>query len=102
MVELIEKHLEQVRALCRRYKVRRLEVFGSATGGQFDAASSDMDFLVEFGPLQEGEYADSYFGLLEELGELFGRKVDLVMTRAIKNPYFLEQIEKDREVLYAA
>ena len=48
------------------------------------------------------EYADTYFGLLEGLQELFKRNVDLVMISAVKNPYFLESIERSRTLLYAA
>ena len=69
---------------------------------RFDPRTSDLDFLVEFLPLQLGEYADAYFGLLEALRELFERNIDLVMTGAIRNRYFLESINRSRTVLYAA
>jgi len=49
-----------------------------------------------------GAYADSYFGLLEALEQLFNRPVDLVVASAIKNPYFRESIERTRVLLYAA
>jgi len=103
MIRLIEDNREAIKDLCTRYRVRRLEVFGSAlTDRGFHAERSDIDFLVEFLPLKQGEYADSYFGLLEALEELFDRHVDLVMTGAIKNPYFLESVNRNRTVLYAA
>jgi len=84
------------------HHVRRLELFGSAATGDFDAKGSDLDFLVEFEDLKPGQYADAYFGLLDDLEALFQRSVDLVMTSAIKNPYFLENIEASRTLLYAA
>lgn len=93
---------EAIADLCRRYRVRRLELFGSAAGSRFDRDISDVDFLVDFEPLAEGEHADAYFGLLEALESLFGRPVDLVMTRAIRNRYFLEAIEQTRTLVYAA
>ena len=103
MISLIEKSSGALAQLCVRYRVRRLELIGSAvTGEKFDAEKSDIDFLVEFQPLKQGEYADTYFGLLEALESLFNRHVDLVMVRAVKNPYFLESINKSRKVLYAA
>ena len=77
-------------------------MFGSAVGDRFDGAESDLDFLVEFLPLQPGEHADAYFGLLEDLERLFERPVDLVMSRAIRNRYFKESIERSRVPLYAA
>ncbi|MFH1370426.1 MAG: nucleotidyltransferase domain-containing protein [Planctomycetota bacterium] len=103
MIAIVEQNLETLKELCRRYRVLRLELIGSAlTGEKFDQKESDIDFLVEFQPLKEGEYADTYFGLLEGLESLFNRHVDLVMVRAVKNPYFLEAINKSRKVLYAA
>jgi predicted nucleotidyltransferase len=102
MLDLIEKNLSEIRQLCLRFNVSRLEIFGSALTGNFDPNSSDIDFLVEFKPLKQGQFADSYFGLLEALKRLLGRDVDMVMTKAVKNPYFLQQINQKRQLLYAA
>jgi hypothetical protein len=98
----IVNHRHEIVELCRRYRVRRLELFGSAAADRFDAQRSDVDFLVEFEPLAEGEHADAYFGLLESLEALLARRIDLVMIGAIRNPYFLEAIESTRTPLYAA
>ncbi len=102
MVREIEAQRVAVEALCRRFRVRRLELFGSAIGEKFDPASSDLDFLVEFEDSPTGGYAEAYFGLAESLKELFRRDVDLVVLSAVKNPYFLESIERSRTLLYAA
>ncbi len=102
MNRLIEDKQEELKQLCEQFKVRRFELFGSAADGSFDPQTSDLDFLVEFLELQPGEHFDAYFGLLEALQSLFGRPVDLVMTRAIKNPYFLKSVNQTRTVLYAA
>lgn len=103
MNPILESRLGDLAELCRTYRVRSLEVFGSAASeGHFDSHKSDLDFLVEFLPLQPGEYADAYFGLLETLERLFDRHVDLVSSRAIKNPFFLESVNRSRRVVYAA
>jgi predicted nucleotidyltransferase len=102
MISVLEEKRAQIEALCRRHKVRRLEVFGSAASGRFDPQTSDLDFLVDFHPIGPIESADAYFGLLEALQALLQRPVDLVMTRAITNPYFLRAVEASRQVLYAA
>jgi uncharacterized protein len=102
MLPAIEERKELIVDLCRRYRVRRLELFGSAASDAFDADRSDLDFLVEFEPLEQGQYADCYFGLLEALEDAFGHRVDLVMTRSIKNRYFLAGIADCRRLLYAA
>ena len=102
MNELLNNNRLQITTLCRKHHVRRLELFGSATSKEFDTSSSDIDFLVDFEHLERGSYSDHYFGLLEDLESLLGRKVDLVVVRAVKNPYFLKGIEQSRELLYAA
>lgn len=102
MIELVKQHVQELESLCRKCYVGRLELFGSATTDEFDDKTSDLDFLVEFLPLQEGQYANTYFDLLFALQELFGRSVDLVMPEAIKNRYFLQAINQHREVIYAA
>ncbi len=103
MISIIEKNRAALESLCKLYRVQSLELFGSALrAAQFDGAESDLDFLVEFQPLGPGQKADAYFGLLEGLEALFHLPVDLVVTRAIRNPFFRQAIEKNRTPLYAA
>jgi uncharacterized protein len=102
MERLVADRQTEIMALCRTFRVRRLELFGSAVTGAFDPASSDLDFVVEFGDLNQGEWADAYFGLMEGLTELFRRPVDLVMLSAVRNPYLLRSIAATRSLLYAA
>jgi uncharacterized protein len=99
---LIEAKREQLERICRRRGVQQIELFGSATGPNFDAAKSDLDFLVMFQELGPDEYADAYFGLLEDLQELFQRPVDLVVATAITNPYFQKAVDSTRTLIYAA
>ena len=98
---VVERKVE-LEQLCRRYHVHQLELFGSAAAGRDTPGVSDLDFLVEFGPLAQGSYADNYFGLLESLERLFGRPVDLVVAAAIRNPYFRKSVEQTKALLYAA
>jgi hypothetical protein len=102
VVREIEDHRVALEALCRGFRVRRLELFGSAVGEAFVQESSDLDFIVEFDDLPANGYADAYFGLAEALRELFHRDVDLVVLSAVKNPFFRESIERSRTLLYAA
>ncbi|HYS79031.1 MAG TPA: nucleotidyltransferase domain-containing protein [Candidatus Dormibacteraeota bacterium] len=102
MIREIEERRDAIESLCRRLRVRRLELFGSAAAGGFNPRASDLDFLVEFDQLRANEYADAYFGLLEELQMLFRRDVDLVVARSVKNPYLIESIERSRTLLHAA
>jgi predicted nucleotidyltransferase len=102
MIVEISSRQEELRELCRRFHVRRLDLFGSAAGNDYDPARSDLDFLVEFGPVPPGAYADAFFGLKESMEQLFGRPVDLVAATAIRNPYFRRSVESAKVLLYAA
>ena len=92
MIAEISSHREELEQLCRRFHVRRLDLFGSASSDDFNPARSDLDFLVEFEP--EASSFDIYFGLKESLEALFGRSVDLVESSAIRNPYFKASVEQ--------
>ena len=102
MPAVIAQHEDELTQLCAEYNVLRLEVFGSAVSGAYRPQHSDLDFLVEFRPLQPGAYADAYFGLLGALERLFSSPVDLVAAKAIKNPYFLESVNQTRTLVYEA
>jgi len=101
MNALVEQKLPDLERACRRRHVRRMEIFGSAAGGTFDSAHSDLDFLVTFEDLAAGEYAEAYFGLLEDLEGLFQRPVDLVADTAFRNPYFQQTVDATRTLVYA-
>ena len=102
MNRVIEEKRQQLEELCRRYRVARIELFGSATRSDFDSGKSDLDFLVTFQDLGFNEYADAYFGLLEDFQQLFQRQIDLVTPSAIQNPYFRQAVESTRQLIYAA
>ena len=96
----IRDRLPGLAPVCRRHRVRRLALFGSAATDAFDPGASDIDLLVEFDPLDVREYAGNYFALQEELEGLFGRSVDLVEAAAIRNPYFRRSVEESQVVVY--
>ena len=102
MIADISSRRDELREVCHRFHVRRLELFGSAARDDFDPARSDLDFLVEFQPMPPGAYADAFFGLKELLEQLFGRPVDLVAAAAIRNPYLRESVDRAKTLLYAA
>lgn len=100
MTSEISERAKELEQLCIDYRVQRLDLFGSAVTGQYNPEESDLDFVVEFQPLPAGEYADAYFGLLESLEQLSDCPVDLIIGSAIKNPYFLQSVEKTRTAVY--
>jgi uncharacterized protein len=101
--KIVTDHLGEVRALCQKYSVRKLTIFGSAVKGTFDPEKSDLDFLVEFLPHTDAiVQGRKYLELWEALETLFGRTVDLVSFAEIKNPYVAASIRRDQVFLYAA
>jgi predicted nucleotidyltransferase len=102
MIDEIALQREELRVLCRRFHVRRLDLFGSAARSDFDSVRSDFDFIVEFDRSAPQHPFDAYFGLKEGLEALLGRKVDLVELSAVRNPYLKASIEQSRENVYAA
>lgn len=103
MHPIIENNRPRIEELCRQYHVARLEVFGSAAQGTFDPDRSDVDFLVEFESTAHlGPWMSEYFDLKGDLEALFGRSVDLVMPGAMRNPYFIREVDRTRRLLYAS
>lgn len=80
---------EALIALCRKYRVSRLDAFGSAAGRDFRPGSSDVDLLVEFEEMSFSERADAYLGFLTEVEALPAHHVDLVELRR-PNPIWAE------------
>jgi predicted nucleotidyltransferase len=101
--EIVTSHLDEVRALCEKYSVKRLTIFGSAVKGTFDPARSDLDFVVEFewhpDPSERGR---RWLELWEELKDLFGRHIDLIVASTIENPVIAQSIRNAHLDLYAA
>lgn len=103
MIDDIALHRAELGALCRRFHVRRLDIFGSAARGDFDPARSDLDFLVEFDRNHPDAMSfETYLGLKESLEKLLGHPVDLVENSAVINPYFKAEVERSRVALFEA
>lgn len=102
MARTLNDNREAIAALCERFRVARLEVFGSVLGDDFKPGESDVDLLVKFMPMAPRELADAYFGLLDALRELLAQEVDLVMFDAVTNPYIAREIARTKRLLYAA
>jgi hypothetical protein len=102
MVRVLHDNRHAIAELCKHSGVTRLDVFGSALRDDFRPGESDVDLLVEFAPMEPRALADAYFGLLDALRELLGGDVDLVMADAVTNPYIAREIERTKQLLYAA
>lgn len=96
----IDIYQHEIQQLCRKYGIERFELFGSAVRDDFDV-ESDVDCLIDFVE-DGGNYFDRYFEFKNKLEALFGRKVDLVVAKAIRNPYFRRGVDQRKKVVYAA
>jgi predicted nucleotidyltransferase len=85
--------------ICRQYSVRELSFFGSAARGEM-RPDSDIDMLVDFLPEAEVDLVD-YAGLMLDLSQFLGRKVDLVSKNGLK-PLIRASILAGARLLYAA
>src|SRR5690348_743822 len=97
--EFIRQHRSAIEALCRTFGVRRLELIGSAARGDFNPATSDFDFLVDFLDSNWVGSSSRYFGLLFGLEDTLRRRIDLIERAAVRNPHFLPVAERHRELL---
>jgi predicted nucleotidyltransferase len=101
MQPFIEEKREEIAELCRKHHVIRLSIFGSAVRDDFNPATSDVDVRVEFDDQAIERYARNFFDLEDALVELLGRKVDILSSKTISNPYLRKAIEADQVLLYA-
>lgn len=102
VTRLIEENRDRIVAACRRHRVARLDVFGSALGDSFDPGRSDVDFLVAFEHMTPFERTDEYFALRRELESILNVRADVVLDGAVRNRYVAAAIDRSRQQLYAA
>ncbi len=101
MIPLVAQRRSEIEALCRRFGVARLELFGCDADGSFDPTRSDVDFLVQFHPDRDlGPWLNEFFELKEALEALLGRRVDLVMSSALGRPRFVREVNRTRTSLF--
>ncbi len=100
-MKLIEQNLDKIIELCKKFQLRRLWVFGSILTSRFND-KSDVDLCVDFDwdniPLMDA--ADNFFDFQYALEDIFGRKVDLTDDSAVRNPYFREELNEKRRLIY--
>jgi predicted nucleotidyltransferase len=101
MIALLTDNKDSIEALCREYRIKKLDVFGSAATGAFNPETSDIDFVVDLGGYESG-VSRRYFRFAEALEALFGHPVELITEEQIKNPYFREAVEEQRTLIYEA
>lgn len=100
MNKIINDKLAELKNLCKTYNVKTMYVFGSVCTTTFDARS-DIDFLISFENIPFDQYTDNYFDLHYKLQDLFDRDIDLLTDQSLSNPYFIQNINKSKQLIYA-
>lgn len=98
-MEIIDKNIDKIKALCNKHKVARLFVFGSILTENFKK-SSDFDLLVDFAEVDLYDYADNYFNFKTSLERMLKRQIDLLEDKAVKNPYLRKSIDASKQLIY--
>lgn len=96
---IIDSNINEIKKLCSENKVKILYAFGSVLTDQFNN-NSDIDLIVDFDSIDLASYADNYYNLKFGLQRLFNRQVDLLEQKAVKNPYFLQKLNKQKKLIY--
>jgi predicted nucleotidyltransferase len=102
MIDLVAERLEDIAAVCRRFGVRRLDLIGSAATGDFNPATSDLDFVAAFAGIHEPDFLGRYLDFADALEAMFGRSVDVLIDGSIRNPRYRELIDAIRQPIYDA
>ena len=95
----LQAHTPDIIKLCETHKVKSLYAFGSVLTDTFNK-ESDIDLIVDFSNIDVEDYADNYFDFKFSLEDILKRPVDLLEEKAIKNPYFRQSINQQRQLVY--
>lgn len=101
MISLISDNRDAIADLCRRFGIRKLDLFGSAATGTFDPARSDLDFVADLGDYPPG-IAFRFLDFIEALEALLGYPVEMITEPSIRNPLFREAVDEQRVTIYEA
>jgi len=98
-MSFIEQKSNIILELCKKYRVKSLYAFGSVLTDKFND-QSDLDLVVDFKRMPLKIYSDNYYAFKFSLEDMLHRQIDLLEYKAIKNPYFLENINKHKKLIY--
>ncbi len=97
---LIDEKRDEIAAACRRYGIERLFIFGSALRDDFRPGDSDLDLLVEFGPLEITKRFHTFLEARDAFRKIFQTDVDLVMHGAVKNKIIAAEIDRTKKLIF--
>ena len=95
----LEPFHKTIGQLCQKHHVNSLYVFGSVLTNKF-SEHSDIDMIVSFKKIPLENYADNYFDFKFTLEDVLQRPVDLLEEQSVKNPFFLQNLNKNKYLIY--
>ena len=98
-MDKLETYLKDIEKLCKAHNVKSLYAFGSVLTDSFNE-QSDVDLVVDFANVKLENYADNYFDFKFSLQDILQKPIDLLEEKAIKNPYFRQSINQQRQLIY--
>jgi predicted nucleotidyltransferase len=98
-MKVIEKYDKEITTICVKHKVNKLYVFGSLLTNKFNE-HSDIDFVVDFEPIELLDYADNFFDFKFSLQDILKYPIDLIEEKALKNRYFIAALNKQKQLIY--
>lgn len=98
---LIDEKRDEIATACRRYGIERLFVCGSALRDDFRPGDSDLDLLVEFGPLKISKRFHTYLEARDAFRQIFQTDFDLAMRGAVKNKIIAAEIDRTKKLIYS-
>ncbi|KAA6328154.1 hypothetical protein EZS27_022926 [termite gut metagenome] len=98
-MERLYPYIKEIENLCRQYNVKKLYAFGSVLTDTFNK-DSDVDLIVAFKDIPIENYAENYFDFKFSLQDVFKRSIDLLEEQAIKNPYFRQNVNQKKQLIY--
>jgi predicted nucleotidyltransferase len=100
-MELIERNINHLIQCCESHHVKSMWLFGSALDESQFNDESDIDFIVEFESFPILDYADNYFDLKDKLETTFNRSVDIVSANSLSNPYFIQEVDRTKRLIFS-
>lgn len=100
MMPSVFSEKDKINIIFKKHKIEKVYLFGSVLTTKY-SKDSDIDFLIKFqdslNPLEKGEL---WWSLHDTLRQFFNREIDIVTESSLKNPYFIKEIEKTKQLIY--
>ena len=98
-MKIIDDLRQELPNVCEKYDIAFVDLFGSLARDE-EQADSDIDLIIDFNEPRNFETSKRFFGFLHSIEDRYGRNVDILTPTSLKNPYLIEEINKDRIRLY--